>query len=133
MDRLVISLSLVTLLAIGPASSAHPTRAFRACTVHVPRMCIPRGAVFHFGDRVKVRGVVVPAHAGADARVLRQDPHSTEWHRVGTVTVSDQGRMRFTWRTRRADAVQDAPYRFRFRIPGHGRSNATEALVLFGE
>ena len=37
------------------------------------------------------------------------------------------------WRTDQGDAVQDAPYLFRFRILGHGASNPTEAYILFGE
>ena len=52
---------------------------------------------------------------------------------VGTVTVSARGTMRFAWETTRQDPVQDAPYLFKFRIPGHGHSNRTEAFVLFGE
>ena len=119
-------------VASGPAA-AHEPRRFEACTVQVPGTCVDRGASFLYGDRVVVRGKVEPPHAGHLARVLRRDPGSTVWRPVGTVTVSDRGRMRFVWRTTRADAVQDAPYLFRFRIPGHGASDRTEAYVLFGE
>ena len=82
---------------------------------------------------MKVRAVIKPVHAGYEARVKRRDPHSETWARVGTVTVSAAGRMRYVWRTRYRDAVQDAPYLIRFRIPGHGKSNKTEAYALFGE
>jgi hypothetical protein len=121
------------MLSLAQPASAHPTRSFRACTVHIPGTCISRGAAFNYGDTVRIKGKVVPAHAGSTARVLRRDPHATDWIRVGQVNVSSQGRMRFSWRTRRADAVQDEPYLFKFKIPGHGTSDKTEAYVLFGE
>ena len=116
----------------GPAA-AHEPRRFEACTVQLPGTCMDRGASFLYGDTVVVRGRVEPPHAGRVARVLRRDPGSDVWRRAGTVTVSDRGRMRFVWHTTRADAVQNAPYLFRFRIPGHGASDRTEAYVLFGE
>lgn len=116
-----------------PSAVGHEPRSFEACTVQEPGSCMSIGAAFIYGDRVVVRGKVRPTHAGRVARVLRRDPHSTDWNVVATVTVSDRGRMRFVWETTRDDAVQDAPYLFRFRIPGHGRSNTTEAFVLFGE
>lgn len=126
----VTSLAVVSL---APGAVAHEPRRFRACTVQVPGSCLSRGAAFISGDRVVIRGRVEPLHAGHVARVLRRDPGSTDWAVVGTVTVSDRGTMRFAWETTRQDAVQDAPYLFRFRIPGHGHSNRTEAFVLFGE
>lgn len=133
-QRAVVSgVAALLVLPITQPVSAHPTQSFRACTVHIPGTCVARGAAFDYGDTVRVKGKVIPAHAGSAARVLRRDPHSTDWIRVGQVSVSSQGRMKFSWRTRRADAVQDAPYLFKFKIPGHGTSNKTEAYVLFGE
>jgi len=131
--RSITGLPALSLLVLAQPAAAHPTQSFRACTAHTTGPCTERGAAFSFGDVVLVRGAVVPAHAGRVARVLRQDPHTKVWTRVGEVTVSDMGTMRLRWRTHRPDAVQDAPYLFRFTIPGHGRSNATEAFVLFGE
>ncbi len=134
--RRTVALAVAALAAsvsLVPTAVAHEPRRFTACTVHLPGSCIDRGAAFFYGDRVVVRGKVEPPHAGHVARVLRRDPHSTDWTVVGTVVVSDRGRMRFVWETTREDAVQDAPYLFKFRIPGHGHSNKTEAFVLFGE
>jgi len=129
----IVAAGLLTLSA-AQAASAHETSRFRACTVHhVPGSCFTIGAAFVYGNSVKVRAVAEPVHAGYEARVQRRDPHSQTWARVGAVTVSAAGRMRYVWRTRYGDAVQDAPYLFRFRIPGHGKSNKTEAYVLFGE
>lgn len=127
---LVTSAAVISLV---PGAAAHEPTRFRACTVQAPGSCFSRGAAFVYGDRVVIRGKVEPRHAGHVARVLRRDPGSADWVVVGTVTVSDRGTMRFAWRTTRRDAVQDAPYLFRFRIPGHGVSDRTEAFVLFGE
>lgn len=132
--RRIACLTVVVLVALPltRVALAHDARSFKACTVSAGE-CFSIGAAFYYGDKVVVRGKVKPPHAGAVAKVLRRDPHTTGWARVGTVTVPDTGRMRFAWRTRYEDAVQDAPYLFRFKIPGHGRSNTTEAYVLFGE
>jgi len=41
--------------------------------------------------------------------------------------------VKWRWHTHRRDADQETPYRFRLRIPGHGKSDVVEAFVLFGE
>lgn len=130
-----LALSLIGLvwLAASQPAAAHPPRSFEACTVHVPGRCFDRGAAFDYGDTVVIKARVAPVHAARTARVQRLDPGSDTWAVVGTVDISAEGRMGFSWETRRADAVQDEPYLFRFRIPGHGPSNRTEAFVLFGE
>ncbi len=130
--RLVAVVVALTTLWAGAAAGAHDAKRFRACTVSAGS-CSTVGAAFLYGDVVRIRGIVEPVHAGLEAKVLRLDPGSDAWERVATVVVSDAGRMRYVWRTRYRDAVQDAPYRFRFSIPGHGASNATEAYVLLGE
>jgi hypothetical protein len=127
---LIVSSGLM-LTSLG-AGEAHPTRDFDACT-QTRRLCIDRGAAFDYGSLVIVKGHVRPAHSHQDAVVLRKRPHASVWRRVDTVGISDGGRMRYRWRTDHGDAVQDAPYLFRFRIRGHGVSNGTEAYVLFGE
>ena len=129
----VLILSSGLMLTSLEAGTAHPARDFNACTQHSRRLCIDRGATFHYGNLVVVKGHVRPNHTHQDAVVLRQRPHSSVWRRVDTVRISDVGRMRYEWRTDEGDAVQDAPYLFRFRIRGHGVSNRTEAYVLFGE
>jgi hypothetical protein len=133
MRRTITALVLVASIVPAATASAHPTRDFEACTRYLPEGCIRRGAAFLYGDTVIIRGRVSPPHDGLEARVLRQDPRSERWRVVDVVRVTARGKMRFHWDTTRGDAVQDAPYRFRFRIPGHGASNATEAFVLLGE
>jgi hypothetical protein len=132
--RIFLVAALVALVAVvTEPAAAHPTTRFRACTRHLPRMCMRVGAAFHYGDTVIVKARVRPRHAGFRADVLRRNPHGSIWRRVATVRVSETGTMRYRWETRYGDAVQDAPYRFRFRIRDHGSSNATEAYVLFAE
>lgn len=80
-----------------------------------------------------LRGKVSPAHAGKMAGVWRRKPHGNTWKKVDTAEISEQGRIRWSWETTEDDAVQDAPYRFQFRIPDHGRSNRVLAWVIFGE
>jgi hypothetical protein len=110
---------------------AHPAGAFDACVTQAG--FDPCGDTFSYlyGDTVILRGTVATVHE--DAVVLRRAPGSNRWERVGTVDITDAGRMIWRWRTHRRDAVQDAPYRLRFTIPGHGRSDVVEAWVLFGE
>ena len=129
----VLILSSGLILASFGVGDAHPARDFDACTDHTRRLCIDRGAAFGYGSLVTIKGHVRPAHSHQEAIVLRQKPHSRVWRRVDTVSISDSGRMRYQWRTDHGDAVQNAPYLFRFRILGHGASNPTEAYILFGE
>ena len=117
------------------AGIAHPTTAFHACTAHSRSggECSTIGAAFAYGDTVWIRGKVRSAHSQYSAAVLRRNPHSSNWRTVDQVPISDYGKMRFSWRTTQDDAVQDAPYVFKFKIRGHGSSNRTQAFVLFGE
>jgi hypothetical protein len=80
---------------------------------------------------VILKGTVSPAHA--EAVVLMKAPGEDRFVREDTVAISDAGRMKWRWQTRRRDAVQDEPYLLRFKIPGHGKSDVVEAFVLFGE
>jgi hypothetical protein len=123
---------VLSVLSMAQAASAHDTTSFRACTVSRGG-CGTIGSAFLYGDTVIVRGQVRPPHAGYTARVLRRDPRSDGWVKVAEVTVSESGTMRYRWRTEYEDADQRRPYLFRFKIPGHGTSNTTEAYVLFGE
>lgn len=135
MKRSVVVLvgALLAVAFLAAPASAHPTTRFRACTVHVPGMCITRGANHSAGQTIIFKGSVRPLHAGFTAVVLRKRPHGSQFRRFGSVRVNSYGHIRFAWNTRPSDGVQDAPYRFKFRIVGHGMSNSTEAFVTFGE
>jgi hypothetical protein len=133
MRRARSALALGVLLALGPVpAAAHPTDSFDACLTRadVTDICDDTFS-YLYGDTVILKAVVSPVHA--EAVVLRQAPGASGWERVDTVAISDSGKMKWRWHTRRRDAVQDAPYLFRFKIPGHGKSDIVEAFVLFGE
>jgi len=137
---------VLALCVVAAPSSAHQTTEFTACTVHTPGHCIKMGAAFLYGDTVLFKGSVKPDHAGSVVSVVRREPcfhpngHACPdgappggWHKVGTVQVSDRNRIRFSWKTRFRDVVQNAPYYFKFKILNHGSSNVTEAYVTTGE
>lgn len=127
---------IATLSAFAPVtpSLAHPTTSFEACATyrHSSPTCSDN-ASYLYGQTVYLRAKATPAHAGSMAAVLRRDPRSNVWMRVAAVRVSDYGKMRYEWETSRADADQQDPYLFRFKITGHGRSNKLQTWVLLGE
>ncbi|HET7234935.1 MAG TPA: hypothetical protein VFK59_00715 [Actinomycetota bacterium] len=133
MRKGAVAITVMLLASTAQVAWAHEASTFRACTVQAPGSCLTRGASFLYGDTVAIRGKVEPAHAGVVAKVLRRDPGSNTWTTLAERTVSERGRLRFAWETDKDDAVQDAPYLFRFKIPGHGSSNGTEVYVLYGE
>jgi hypothetical protein len=129
---LVVSIVLATLGAV-PAS-AHTPERFDSCAAN-RRQGGPCGdtASYVFGDRVFLRARVVPFHAALEARVMFLRPGASEWRAGVLVPISDTGRMRWSFRSEKGDADQLEPWRFRFRIPHHGRSDAVTVFILFGE
>lgn len=128
-----IGLVVLGIAFIGIAAqlaAAHPVNRFRACTKEGARGCMQVGAQIPFDATVVLKGKVRPLHAGVMADVLRRNPHGHVWREVGQVRVSDGGTLRYRWPTTYEDARRK-PYLFKFRIPGHGRSNVTEAEVFF--
>ena len=132
MRRTAVALVLAVTVALVPATAgAHDTGTFDACLTRADVSICDDTFSYLYGDTVILKGTVARHHD--EAVVQRKAPGSDTWERVGTVSISDAGRMKWRWRTRRADAVQNAPYLLRFRVPGHGRSDTVEAFVLFGE
>ncbi len=133
--RLAVAIALVVGgMSFAPApADAHPAERFTACTARstTTTQCDRRGAAFIAGQTVYLRGRVTPAHPGF-GEVWRRAPHSQWWAKVGLIGINEQGRIRWSWVTDRYH-VASAPYTFQFRIPGHGRSWATQAWVLSGE
>lgn len=127
-----IALAGAVLVALVPsAAAAHPTDQFDACLTRSDVDFCDDTFSYVFGDTVMLKGTVSPAHA--EAVVLMKAPGEDRFHREDSVAISDAGRMKWRWETRRRDAVQDEPYLLRFKIPGHGKSDVVEAFVLFGE
>jgi hypothetical protein len=135
-QRIAAVILISRLFVIGTASAAigHPTRRFDACAAHrrIGSRCY-RTATYLYGRTVHLRGRVIPNHPARSARVLRRSRVSHRWRIVASIPINDRGAMRYAWRTTRSDANQRSAYRFRFRIPRHGRSNAVRVWVLFAE
>jgi len=132
MRRTALALGLAVTVALAPTTAgAHGTGTFDACLTRADVSICDDTFSYLYGDTVILKGTVARRHD--EAIVQRKAPGSDAWDRVGTVSISDAGRMKWRWHTRRADAVQDAPYLLRFRVPGHGKSDTVEAFVLFGE
>jgi hypothetical protein len=130
--RLAVALGLSAALGFPSATAAaHPVDSFDACVTRADVDFCDDTFSYLFGDVVILKGTVSPVHD--EAVVLRKAPDADRWERVAVVPITDAGRMKWRWQTRRRDAVQDAPYLLRFKIPGHGRSDVVEAFVLFGE
>ena len=132
MRRLAPVLLVALAAALVPAPAAAGDVEVDACLTRADVDICDDTFSYLYGDTVILKGRVTPA-GSSEAVVLRKTPGEDTWERMGTVPVSDTGRMKWRWRTRYRDAVQDAPYLLRFRIPGHGKSEAVEAYVLFGE
>jgi hypothetical protein len=128
-SALVLSSAAAIVLTSAPTAVGHPTASFDACLRPPVAGGCGDNVTYVYRDTVVLRGRVEPDHASAI--VLRRAP-GDRWRRAGRVPVTD-GELVWRWHTHRPDAVQDAAYRLRFAIPGHGRSDAVLAWVLFGE
>src|SRR5262245_61732924 len=124
---------VVAVLSAVPAGAHTPDR-FDSCAAHrrTGGSCGDT-ATYVFGDRVFLRARVVPFHARLEARVMFLRPGASEWRAGVLVAISDTGRMRWSFRSEKGDADQLEPWRFRFRIAHHGRSDAVTVFILFGE
>lgn len=122
---------LVGAVLAPAAATAHPTDTFDACVTSRAADFCEDTFSYVYGDTVVLKGDMSPTHTRA--MVLLRAPGEDRWERVRWVGIGEGGGMTFRWHTHRPDAVQDAPYLLRFRIPGHGHSDVVEAYVLFGE
>ena len=134
MRRLAPWVSPLLVLVLSRPAVAHPTRSFDACAAYQRHGGIcDDTATYTFGDRVFLRARVEPEHRSHDAVVSFLRPGADEWRRGVSVDISEAGRMRWSFRSDKEDADQTEPWRFRFRIPGHGASDAVTVFILFGE
>lgn len=133
--RVCVAVVAVAPSLVGlPPALAHPTRSFESCGYNRFSRTCTDNVTYAYGALVRLRGKVRPSHGSLAAEVWRQNPGSRQWRLVDdSVSISDNGSMRWSWRTTIDDADQERPYHFRFRIRGHGRSDVTEVWVIFGE
>jgi hypothetical protein len=131
-----VALAIAIVLAAVPAvpAGAHTPDRFDSCAAHRREGGVCQDtATFVFGDRVFLRARVIPFHTGLEARVRFLRPGASEWRGGVLVPISDTGRMRWSFRSEKGDADQEQPWRFRFHIPRHGRSDTATVFILFGE
>jgi hypothetical protein len=133
--RAAVALAAVgAMLVLAAPAQGHEPRGFDSCAAYRRHggYCGDT-ASYVYGDRVFLRAVVDPPHGNREANVLYLRPGAQRFRRGVTVPISDTGRMRWSFRSRRADANQTEPWLFRFRIADHGRSDVAEVFILFGE
>jgi hypothetical protein len=129
-----LALTVSLMVVIAEPALGHPPRSFDSCAAYRRHggYCGDT-ASYSYGDRVFLRAAVRPSHADLDARVIFLRPGADRWRRGVGVPITETGRMRWSFRSSRDDADQTEPWLFRFRIFGHGRSDAAEVFILFGE
>jgi len=127
----VAALLVFTILA-SPATANAPD-SFTACIGPVESDYCSSGDTYLAGDDLWFQGKVQPPHAGMTAKVLMKEPGSDTWEEVGSDTVSDAGKLQWTWRTHVSDANVGF-YRLKWKIPGHGKSKVvTVQLIVSGD
>ena len=131
MRRVTVVIGVTLALLTPTVASSHPTTAFDACVTARGSLirCSNRRLEAGDGTQVLLRAKLVPRHAGAVAWVKRLEPHADRWERVAQVTVSEEGRVRWLWVPRDQDVHNNTSWRFRFKIPGHGRSDIVRVRV----
>ena len=130
MRRRLVVAAVGAILLAPQAASAHPTRSFDACAAYRRHGgdCLD-AASYVAGDRVSLRARVQPPHARQHAYVIFLRPGADEWRRGVSVGISATGRMHWSFRSAPQDPDRK-PWRFRFRIPGHGKSDVVEVFLL---
>jgi hypothetical protein len=124
--------TLLALLAIGIPAAANTPESFTTCIApDKSSTYCESGDTYLVGSTLWFRGKVKPAHAGKSANVLIKEPGNDEWTKVDTDTVSDTGKLSWTWKTEASDANTDA-YRLRFKIPDHGKSEVATVWLIPG-
>jgi hypothetical protein len=116
-----------------PVASAHEPAEFDACVKpYRPPVFWPCDNKFEVrgaGVRFVVRAEILPHHVGRLARVWLSRPRSESWTKVRTLPVRPGGRLHWYWTPDENDIYNYTPWRFRFTVPRHGRSDIVRVLV----
>jgi NlpC/P60 family len=126
----------VAMLVVGVLStaaspaSAHETTSFPICASHGKMGKLCEDTYFGLADQhVWIRGKVHAVHEDESAIVLRQRPGSEVWKRIGTVPISEHGKMWFRLSLVRFDIHASEPQRIKLKIIGHGASEDAHMYV----
>ena len=129
MKRVLLPCLAITLSLALPAF-VHETTEFDACatTQRGVQECRDRIAVFQ--GPVYIDASVLPRHAGARGWVRIWIPDTHDWDRAGVAVVHEHGFVRWRWEPEYPADIEDRAYRFRFVLPGHGRSDVVKVFVV---
>jgi|SRR3954453_17870678 hypothetical protein len=117
-----------SLLMDADAALGHEVRRFSACASHTLHGRCETSVRFVRQDVIGyVRATVEPRHPHLTATLAYLRPGASRWMRGREVDISRTGRMEWHFRTTGFEANE--PWRFRFIIPGHGKSNPVDVLV----
>lgn len=127
---LTAAVACAVLLLPVTIAHAHSVRSFDACIGNYPPGGLCKNAQDYLvGDHPTIRATVKPAHSDLRAALWRRVPHQS-WVKLKTVAINEQGRMAFEWTPQAGDARPHHPYRFRFVLHGHGRSDIVRLWVF---
>jgi hypothetical protein len=129
---IVLGLAFVAHEARPATAAIAPPVRLCAAVSATDRRCYNAGVTYEAGRTVFLRGRGDPTHHGT-AQVLRRPPGTGRWSVVANVRITDRGRARWSWRTRRRDIDGGDPYLFALRVNGAPRSNVVEVWVVAGD
>ena len=124
----IILITLGLMVVPSAPALAHHVRSFDACVGGRGGPCVDRKDHLA-GDHPRLHAEIRPRHADLRADVWTKEPHRA-WGKVDDVRISDEGRITWAWETTLADAHPHKPWRFQFRLPGHGRSDIVRITVF---
>ena len=80
------------------------------------------------GDHPRLLATIAPHHSGQLASLWRRAPHRA-WTKVAMIWINAKGHMRWEWTPQPGDARRWHPWRFQYRLAGHGRSDVVRIWV----
>ena len=126
---LAIVLFTVGLVWVSSAPvQAHHVRSFDACVGGRGGSCLDRKD-YLAGDHPHLFAEIRPRYPDLRADVWAKEPHRA-WAKVDDVRISDEGHITWAWDTTLADVHPHKPWRFQFKLPGHGRSDIVRIRVF---
>lgn len=131
---IVVAVAVLAIAAAPEAAQGHRDTRVGLCIPYYKGGPCVKGKVaasYKYGEDVPIKGRVRPEHRGT-IRIKRRKG-SNPWRVVATPRLDADGRYRYVWHTRRRNADQGEPYRFKAVLRGHDVSPIRRVAVLFEE
>ena len=129
--RVAVCIATGAMLVLpSNVATAHVATNFSSCVsrfAHTGGFCKHVETV-HSGHSVFLRGRS-PSHPNTTADVERRNPERGKWRTIGDTETDADGRLEFEWKTRDNQQNRQKPWRLRFSIPGHGKSETSRVFV----